>query len=120
MLEDNLARAIEACSCGRRVTITLASGKTYRFPILAQEPEAPAPDPLDVLSRQLLERDAAVRSAVDAVKDAVATVAAGQVDLAQTFEQGVKEIVGTLHLPVVPTKYDKDGRIAEARRKEKP
>lgn len=113
MLEHNLARAIAACASGARVTLTFTSGKSIALPIVP-EPLSPAPPhPLEVVSQQLLERDAQTRETLTAVQLAVN-------GLSSEFAQGVKEIVGTLHLPVVPTKYDKDGRISEARRMEKP
>lgn len=118
MLEDNFARAIAACAPGKRVTVTFASGKRLALPIAAEPP--PPPNPIDVLSEQLRERDAATAEIGLRTTDAIAAMKDAVDGLATELAQGVKEIVGTLHLPVVPTKYDKDGRIIEARRKEKP
>ena len=127
MSARDVVRAVAALAPGKRV-IVMASG--------VREPEqlkAEAPSPLQVVSQRLLERNAEIQATVtsvaesvmrigetaEALKAVVASVAEGQVGLAHSFDNGVKEIVGTLHLPVVPTKYDKNGRIAEARRKEK-
>lgn len=113
MLEHNFARAIEACAPGKRVMVMFASGKSLTLPIVPEPPPLAPPHPLEVLGNQLMERDAAMRAIALRAEEANAA-------LRSELAEGVREIVGTLHLPVVPTKYDKDGRIIEARRKEKP
>lgn len=115
MSAHSVLRAIAACAPGRRVVVSVPSGKVYRLPI-APEPVRPEPPhPLAVLSQQLLERDAQMDARNETTLSAVRSALDG---LAAAHAEGVREIVGTLHLPVVPTKYDKDGRMIEARRKE--
>lgn len=112
MLEHNFARAIEACAPGKRVTVMFASGKSLTLPIVPPTPEPEPPHPVAVLSQQLLERDAETRASMEAVSAALE-------GLSTELANVGREIVGTLHLPVVPTKYDKEGRMIEARRKER-
>lgn len=121
MLEHNFERAIAALAPGRRVTVVIR-GKARSLPAAPQPAPVAAPDPLEIAARQLLERDVETRSAVaaltervgDSVRDvgaAIGTIAAGQIELAQQ----VKELAGTLHLPVRPV-YDASGKIIGAQR----
>lgn len=106
---------------GKRLTVITPAGATYRLPLEPAPVPAAAPDPIEVLSQQLLERDAKLRVAVETV----ATIAARADERTEELQGLVREsidgqerIVHTLMLPVVPTKYDKAGRLVEARRKE--
>lgn len=121
MLTPNVLRLVAALAPGKHVTVVTSAGVEYRLPI---EPEAvppAAPHPIEVLSQQLLERDAEMRAAVESV-----AAVAGRADerteqlqgLVRQSIDGQKRIVDTLMLPVVPTKYDAAGRLIEARRKE--
>lgn len=77
---------------------------------MIQEPPAPppqpAPDPiksLGVALEPLRGIAESTRTTEELLKQSIA---------------GQERIVETLFLPVVPTRYDKDGRIIEARRRE--
>lgn len=116
----SVLRLVEACARGARVTVIIA-GKPHELPL---EPEAvtpPPPSAIEVLSQQLLARDAQMRTAVESVTEVAAQADARNAELqglVRTSIDGQQRIVDTLMLPVVPTKYDKAGRLVEARRKE--
>lgn len=112
MLADSLARAVAACAPGKRVTITFASGKALVLPIVPEPPAPPPPPhPLEVVSQQLRESEAASRELVARVHESMASVAEGQAQLAQ----GMREVVETLHLPVKPL-LDTAGKLIGAKR----
>lgn len=99
----------------------MPKGAAYSLPL---EPEAvmpPAPDPIEVLAQQLRERDAEMRAAVEVVAGVAQRADERTAELQGLVKdsiEGQQRIVDTLMLPVVPTKYDKAGRLIEARRKE--
>lgn len=117
-------RRVAMLAPGKRMTVTV-DGKSYALPIAPDpEPVAP-PHPLEVVSQQLLARDAETRATLvavaaraddtlNAVRDAVGAVAAGQ----DQITKSVNELAGTLHLPVKPI-YDKSGKLIGAERVKK-
>lgn len=113
---DLLLRAVAQLAPGKRLTV-LAAGKAYELPIEPERPPVALPDPLEVLAQQLLERDAESRTQQAADTARAAAQASSVEGLLKATIDGQRRIVETLFLPVVPTKYDKEGRIIEARRK---
>lgn len=114
-------RRVAELAPGKQVTV-IVNAKSYDLP--HRPPPAPPkpPDPLLEFSQRLLERDLETRAAVaaiaarsdagiSAVKNLVNAVAAGQSQVAES----VKELSGTLHLPVKPV-YDKAGKLVGAKR----
>lgn len=113
MSVHNVLRAVAACAPGKRITVFVPSGAMYALPIVPAPPPPPAPPtPIEVLSAQLLERDAQMRASVEEVaartEETLAAVKAA-------VEQSTEEIVGTLHLPVKPV-YFPDGKLKHAQR----
>lgn len=127
MLSRNVLRAVAALAPGRRVLV-LAGGDTHELPVKPPAPAVTPPHPLEVMSQQLLERDAETRATVAAVADvvarmgetaqavqaAMADVASGQAQVARS----VSEIAETMALPTKPV-YDAAGKLIGAQRVQK-
>lgn len=104
---------------GKRVTV-VAAGQTVLLPIVPPPAPEAVPSMEAVLLERLLERDAATRSANAAAAVAARETTEHLASLLQETITGQQRIVETLMLPVVPTSYDKTGRITAAQRKAKP
>lgn len=110
-----------AALTGKPVKV-FAAGKSYELPLKPPPVHVEPPHPLEVVSQQLLEREAETRATVEAVASIVARTderASALEGLIKESINGQQRIVATLMLPVVPTKYDAAGRLVEARRKDK-
>lgn len=122
-LPDAVQRVAEL-AVGRPVTVIVA-GKSYPLPIVPVPAPVALPDPMTTAARQLLESDAQGRAMLETVgknfaevftrtERRIEAVAAGQ----EQIVQSVKELTGTLHLPVKPV-YDKAGKLIGAERAKK-
>jgi len=120
----NVLRAVAALAPGKRVMVLTAAG-AHELPLKPPPAKVEPPHPLELVSKQLLERDAEARSTITAVaaradetlnsvKAAVADVAAGQAQVAQCVEQ----LAATLELPTEPI-YDDSGKLIGAQRVKK-
>lgn len=124
MLAHSVLRAVAACAPGKRITVFVPSGVMYALPVVQEPPPPPPPpDAIEVLSKQLLERDADARAAAartdEAIDEAIVAIKEAVDGLSAELADGVKEIVGTLHLPVKPA-YFPDGKLRHAQRVDKP
>lgn len=124
MQPRDVVRAVAALAPGRRVVVS-AAGERYELPLKPAPAPIEPPHPLEVLSKQLLERDASARAtaaevaaraddAMNAVRTVVADVAAGQARVAQC----VAQLAETIALPTEPV-YDENGKLMGARRVQK-
>lgn len=124
-MPPKILKLIEQCAPGKRIVVSVPSGEVYELPLAPKAAPAEPPNPIETLSKQLLERDAEQRAAVAeanarsdetlaVVKEAIGAVAAGQAQVAES----VNEMAGTLHLPVKPV-YDKGGKLIGAQRVKK-
>lgn len=113
---EALLRSVLACAAGAKVKLVLGRNE-YELPLKPPAVVPAPPDPIEVLAKQIAERDAAER-ADRAAAEARAKNEAEELRklVAQTIE-GQERIVETLMLPVIPTGYDKSGRIMSAQRK---
>lgn len=109
----NTVRLVALCARGKKVTVMVA-GKSFELPE-ALNPVPAKPDPLQVLSAELLERDVESRRRTDEALSAVREVASS---VHSAVERGVAEIARTAKLDVVPV-YDEHGKLVCARRIDK-
>jgi hypothetical protein len=125
MLARDVLRAVAACAPGKRVMVLVPSGEVHELPIVPEPARPDPPNPIEVLSQQLLERDTLARAAaaevsaradeaLAAVMDALAVVADGQEKVVASIDENTR----TLHLPVKPA-YFPDGKLRHAQRAEK-
>lgn len=112
----SVARVVAACVPGQRVVVVVA-GQAYQLPETPPVPVVVPPDPVEVLAKQLLERDAEARAVAASTQLRVLEESQRTQELLRRTIEGQQEIVSTLMLPVVPTGYDKTGRITSAQRK---
>lgn len=117
----SVLRAVSLLAPGKRVTI-FAEGNSYALPAKPKPVPVEPSHPFEEVSKQMLERDAEIRALITAVSErtdgalshvraVVSAVALGQAAVVES----VKENTRTLKLPVI-AKYDKNGRVTEARR----
>lgn len=109
-------RLVAACAPGKRVAVIVA-GARFELPWALQEPAACGADPVQILAAQLAERDEQARAAAQASEERMREGMLVVADLARRAIEMQERVVETLMLPVVPTGYDKTGRIISAQRK---
>jgi hypothetical protein len=124
-MSPNAVRLIAQCAPGRRVTVISARGERYELPL--KPPAAVVvSDPIEELSKQLMQRDAEQRAAMAQVVSEVVSrvdVTVGEVKaavsvLAQTQERAAhsaSELARTMAMPVRPI-YDANGKLIGAHR----